>query len=89
MYNQLIYKLGEIHERGTSDVVLTIIRGVANADVYDVQENEFVVDTATRNLLVRIGDMVFSYPASGSVLTYPSSLDFSSGNNSFYIGLMA
>ena len=60
---------------------------IANITLATMQPQEFAVDSATAELVVRIGDLVWRF-APTSASSYAGKLDFSMARNSHWIGVM-
>ena len=52
-----------------------------------LQQNQIAVDSATNELVVRIGDLIWRFQA-GSISSYAGQLKFSIARNSHWIGAM-
>ena len=85
----IVYVSGYLMELPINDGVTGAVQPNVsiNPSIATMQQNEIAIDSATGNLVVRIGDLVWRFQAA-SASSYAGKLDFSVARNSHWVGVI-
>jgi hypothetical protein len=87
-YRPLVIFEGRPSELPSGSVTQVSIRGFNSPTLIDVVENELVIDLDSSDLVIRLGDRLFRYNRSDTIISYPSKLDFTLPKSSAYFGFL-
>jgi hypothetical protein len=74
-------------ELPSADAVRVVPRAIASPTLNDLEVGELVIDTTLQQIVVRLGNMLFSF-AQATATSYLGQADFSQTRNSHWIGVM-
>ena len=86
----IFYFQGTCRELSADDGIAgAVLPNIGAQNVTSTQPGEIAVDDTTNpvSLVIRIGDLIWRFPAS-SITSYAGKLDFSQARNSHWIGVM-